>query len=326
MHYWTSITTTNYPAWQILGHAKHLISQGAYRPIYFLDNPEIYSPNDLNILKRYIRYVICDKLYWRKLKIVPRSLVQKQLINLKVARQICKSSWFLHIDSDEFIHLDIDFNQFASSLPSEISEVRLQNFERVTTHQEQCWHKGVLRKPSWDQEILSYYPKFTRRFLSFGLANYFHGKSFVKSKTNITQSIHGAIRKGEFEVIRLNLPWSSGFIAHYQFSGKKQYYNRIRGMNRRASFMLRHEQIQLEWVAQSDFEKEAIFELADALFFFDETDLQGYLELGLFQNIPTSLIQNFENSFSDADLLFEEYRPKGQASQLEHDNGREGAG
>ena len=72
MQTWTSVTTTNSPAWYILSHARHLVSQGAMRPIYFLDKPEIYSQSDFENFQKSIRFIICDERYWAKLTRIPQ--------------------------------------------------------------------------------------------------------------------------------------------------------------------------------------------------------------------------------------------------------------
>lgn len=302
MHTWTSVTTTNAPAWNILGHAGHLISQGASRPIYFLDNPDIYSQNEFEALKKIIRYVICDDGYWQNLKGKPKTVPERQLLNLKVARAIFKSDWFLHIDTDEFLHLEQDLADLLGYLPSDVTEIRLQNFERITRPDTVTWHTGAFRVPCWDQAALSNYPDFIQPFLALGLANYYHGKSFVRNRPNLVQGIHGAIRKSEFEVIRFNMPWESGFVGHYQYSGRESFFKRFAYKRRDGEALLRHEVAQMRWIEEHEFARDDIFRLGIALFEADEVEANRYREKGLFRDIPQAYIERIENSFDPEHL------------------------
>jgi hypothetical protein len=304
MQTWTSVTTTNNPAWHILGHARHLMSQGAVRPIYFLDQPEVYSPSDFASLKRNVRYVICDDHYWKKMKIRPEMVPERQLINLKVARANCTCDWFLHIDADEFLHLEQDFFDLVTPLPSDITEIRLQNFERIKRPDSSNWHTGVFRVPCWNTTAISHYPNFIKPFLGLGLANYYHGKSFVKNRPNLTQGIHGGIRKSEYEVIRFTLPWNSGFIGHYQYYDREAFYMRLAKKQINGGGLLKHELAQKQWIAQNNFEQDAIYRLGVELFEATEVESERYRANGLFRDIPQAFIARIEGSFDAVHLNF----------------------
>lgn len=303
MQVWTSVTTTNSPAWYILSHARHLVSQGATRPIYFLDKPEMYSQSDFENFQKSIRYIICNERYWGKLNVQPRTVPEKQMVNLKVARTVFSADWFLHIDSDEFLHLEQDFFDLVSVLPADVTEIRLQNFERVMRPGASTWHTGSFRMPCWDKSTLATYPSFIQPFLALGLANYYHGKSFVKNRSNLTQGIHGASRKSTFEVIRFNVPWSTGFIGHYQYTGRDSFYRRFTYKRQDGEALLKHEIAQVRWMSENDFARDEIFRLAQALFEADDVTADGYRKNGLFRDIPREFIKRIENSFQEEHLL-----------------------
>ena len=297
MKLWSSITTTNSPVCQIIAHSHHLTSLGAYRPIYFLDNPEIYSETDLSELSKIARYVICDEKYWQANGQRPPSLAKRQLINIHVARKSCKCHWHLHIDMDEYLYLNGCFFDLIKSVPSEISEVRLQNFERVMLHGASNWYEGFLRTPSYSYKSNLNISEFIKPFLGMGLANYYHGKSFVRNSRNIIQGVHGAIRLSHFEVIRFNLPWDLGFIAHYQYSSGENFYNRMKKMNSRNSGFLAHEVAQLRWLETRNFEKEDTIKLGMALFEVDNECAEILIKDNIFRIIPDALLRNIQTSF-----------------------------
>lgn len=299
---WTSVTTTIAPAWYILGHARHLMAQGAFRPIYFLDKPEMYSPSDYESFNQNIRYVICDGKYWEKLKGVPPTVPHRQLVNLKVARKISSDDWYLHLDSDEFLHLNLDFFDVVDNLPADVTEIRLQNFERIMRPDASTWHTGAFRVPCWNRAALSNYPEFIQPFLALGLANYYHGKSFVRNSPIITQGIHGAIRKSEFEVIRFNVPWDTGFIGHYQYSGRESFYRRFAYKRQDGEALLKHEVAQAQWIVENDFAQDKISLLGRSLFEVDATVADKYCQKGLFRDMPEAYTSRIESSFDAAHL------------------------
>lgn len=301
---WTSVTTTNAPAWYILGHARHLLDQGAFKPIYFLDMPEIYSSSDFEELQRNVRIVLCNDDYWNKLTTKPGSVPKRQLINLKVARAFCACDWFLHLDSDEFLHLERDFADLTHGLPTEIHEIRLQNFERIISPDAPTWHTGRFRVPCWDTAALSQYPEFIQPFLGLGLANYYHGKSFVKNRPNLLQGIHGAIRKSEFEVIRFHLPWEAGFVGHYQFNGYEAFYKRITNKRQFGGALLEHEKAQARWIADANFGRDDIFRIAKSLFEAQDTEAERYMEHALFREMPQAYTERLANAFDAEQLRF----------------------
>lgn len=294
---WTSVTTTIAPSWYILAHARHLTSQGATRPIYFLDKPDLYSRDDFASFDRHIRYVACGDNYWVKLKGKPGTVPQRQLVNLKVARSFNTDDWFLHIDSDEFVHLEQPLEELVSVLPLDVTEIRLQNFERVMRPNASTWHTGAFRVPSWDKAALSNYPELIQPFLGLGMANYYHGKSFVKQVPGLIQGIHGAIRKSEFEVIRFNVPWESGFVGHYQYSGRESFYRRFSYKRADGEALLKHEAAQADWIVENDFARDKIIQLATSLFEVDEVVAGDYVKKGLFRDIPKAFIERLESSF-----------------------------
>lgn len=297
MKQWSSITTTDSPIWQIVDHSRYLRSLGAYRPIYFLDKPETYSKTDLSELMKSSRYVICDEKYWKAYGPKPLSLAKRQLINLHVARKSCECQWHLHVDMDEYLYLSDCFFNLIKSVPIEVSEVRLQNFERVMLHGASNRHEGVFRTPSHGYESNGNISDFVKPFLGMGLANYYHGKSFVRNSKQIIQGIHGAIRLSHFEVIRFNLPWDLGFIAHYQYLGGEQFYNRIKNMNSRNSGMLAHEVVQLRWLEARKFKKEDVIKLGIALFEAESDDVEFLIKDKIFRKIPDALMRHMQASF-----------------------------
>jgi len=303
MQSWTTVTTTNLPAWNIIGHAKHLLSQGAYKPIYFLDDPAIYADRDIQELRKFVRFIICDTAYWQKLGGMPTSIPHRQLVNLRVARANCNCNWFLHIDSDEFLFSEMDFNNIFENLPNEVIEVRLKNCERVTRPSQTFWHTGALRMPCWRHDLILSYGEKRRQFLAFGLAEYFHGKSFVRKNVNAAQGIHGALQKSDFDAIRFDVPIGEAFIAHYQYLGESQFHSRMIEKKNRSAAMFKHERSQFNWAAHYQFRKEYIVELARLLFVAEDDDIEKWKNLGLYRDIPASLLRTIENSFVEEHLV-----------------------
>jgi hypothetical protein len=302
MKLWSSITTTDSPIWQILGHSRYLRSLGAHRPIYFLDKPEIYSKTDLCELMKTSRYVFCDEKYWNAYGGKPLSLAKRQLVNLHAARKSCTCQWHLHVDMDEYLYLNDCFFELIKSVPREVSEVRLQNFERVMLRGASNWHEGVFRVPSHSCGSNDNVADFIMPFLGMGLANYYHGKSFVRNSRNIIQGIHGAIRMSHFEVIRFNLPWHLGFIAHYQYLGEEQFFNRMKSVNLRMSGRLAHEVAQLRWLQARNFTREDVNKLGSALFEVDCGDVDIMVKRKTFCKIPDDVTRNIQSSFEHEKL------------------------
>ena len=222
---------------------------------------------------------------------------ERQLINLKVARATTCADWFLHIDSDEFLHLEIGFDEIVNPLPLDVTEIRLQNFERIMFTDASTWHSGAFRVPCWDKVVLSNYPVSIHRFLGLGLANYYHGKSFVKHVPQLVQGIHGGLRKSEYEVIRFSLPWRSGFIGHFQYNGRESFYKRFAHKFKDREMLLKHELNQASWIVRNNFARHKLFQLGISLFEADEATADRYLQKGLFREIPHQFSERIENSF-----------------------------
>lgn len=200
----------------IMLHARYHLNSGAQKLLYFLDMPERYSSEEIELLSGNVKVVRCDRAYWDSLGGKPSKITLRQIINLQYARKIQNSEWILHIDIDEFLHRpSLGFNDIFHLTP-EISEFRIENVERVLVHDEETWIDGYLRVKTSDSKLLTkhYGPK--AQFFGLGMSNYFHGKSLVKNRSGIKQNIHGATHEdAQREIIRYELSRKNAVIIHY---------------------------------------------------------------------------------------------------------------
>ena len=197
-------------------HARYHANVGAQTLIYFLDAPQNYSSEELKRLSRYAKIVRCDDAYWDSQGGKPSNHAVRQLINLQFIRKIHQTKWILHIDIDEFLYLPGDGFNDVFSLPPEISEIRIENVERVLEIGSDTWIDGYFRLKTHNNQLLAKHYGPTAGFFGLGLSNYFHGKSLVKNRPRITQNIHGAVHADAHkEIIRLEMHRSEAIIVHY---------------------------------------------------------------------------------------------------------------
>jgi hypothetical protein len=214
--HWVTVCTALAPSWLVLLHAKYHRRLGARSVVYFLDAPDQYNAQELKELSETVTVIQCDPAYWERLGGRPSDLAKRQLVNLRVARAIVGAVWVLHIDIDEFLYVRADGMQHMLALPLEISEIRLQNAERVIDTTKPFWPDGYLRTRTTNHALLTKHYGSQAVFYGLGLSHYFHGKSFVKNRKNIKQNIHGAIHAAtDWEIIRHEADKHDAFIIHY---------------------------------------------------------------------------------------------------------------
>ncbi len=245
MSNWAIAITASAPSWLIILHAKYHLSMGAPVLIYFLDDPGKYSLEEISLISDYAHVVLCDQAYWDSLGGKPARITQRQMLNLQSARKICGDGWLLHIDIDEFLHVPTGAVEQLFDLPEEIAEIRLGNVERVLPVTAKTWSDGYFRLKTRNQGLLQKHYGATAEFFGLGLANYFHGKSFVAARPGVRQSIHGAIHEHpRREIVRYEAGQQEAMIVHYPCITPGHFVSRYLGFLKHGtlnSFEFKHQ-------------------------------------------------------------------------------------
>ncbi len=294
---WTIVTTVSAPSWMIVLHARYHSSLGAQTPIYFLDAPQNYSPEEKELLSKYAKIVLCDEPYWDGLGGRPAQPTRRQIVNIQVARKIHDSAWVLHIDIDEFLHLDMPDINYIFDLPPEISEIRIENVERVLAFEKKVWTDGYLRVRAPQPEILARHYGAKARFFGLGMSHYFHGKSLVKNRRRIRQNIHGAIHSDpDKEIIRYELNRKEAVIVHYPCITPSHFASRYlsflrHGRNDTAEFL--HQRLfrsHLVSEARRLGARSAIIQCLKDLHYCSAQQALDRLKDGLYEQVPARFL------------------------------------
>jgi hypothetical protein len=284
--------------------------------IYFIDQPNRYSSLELAQLSSLGTMVLCDEPYWKQVGGQPRTVPQKQEVNLAYARHALPASWYLHIDIDEFPIFLRPLNDIVSSMPEEVVEVRIQNVERVCSLGSTKWSRGILRLPCSDPVKLKRHYGRASEFLGMGMSNYFHGKSLVRNKKQIIQNVHGAYpRRHGREIVRYHTPMGEAFIVHYammtpahfiqfRFAPAPELGTKFIHERKLAAFLCSDgdRKRRLEWVLRS-------------LHFASDEAADAMIAAGLCSRFPTSFHRSLEGiceeevwlDFSFTDASFHDF-------------------
>lgn len=291
----------------IVLHARYHRSQGARAPIYFLDAPQNYSPEERALLSEYATIVPCDQTYWNAIGGRPARPVLRQLVNLRVARKMLDVQWILHIDIDEFFYVYDEGIDCIFDLPREISEIRIPNVERVLAFGKKTWTDGYLRVRTQKTKLLEKHYGLSSGFFGLGMSNYFHGKSFVRNRPKITQSIHGAIHQdASREIVRCELNRQDAVIVHYpcitpgHFASR--YLSFLKGAKQDAA-EFHHQQLfrsTLAIEAQRLGVREAIIKYLKELHYCSAQQALGRLEDGLYVQMPAQFLARLSESVLDS--------------------------
>lgn len=229
MSNWSTVTTVHAPISLILIHILYHRQLHPKFQIYFIDNPEYYHKYELDLLTSIegSNIILCDDAYWEAQGGRPEIVPERQILNIKYARESFDSEWLLHIDIDELLHTTIDIGSILSAQPKELCEFRIQNVERLIVRGQERWHSGVIRLPCYDQRIIEKYYEDRRHFLGMGLSNYYHGKSFVRNIGHVFQSLHGSIHEQKYkEIVRMQFNLEDTMVVHYPFICMTQFIKR----------------------------------------------------------------------------------------------------
>jgi len=253
---WVSVTTVHAPVWLIRLHANYMRQMGARDIIYFLDQPDAYSEDDLAGLSALATIIKCDAAYWMERAGRPKKVPLRQLKNVAFARKTIAAEWFFHIDIDEFPYIPQGVDSLIDSMAADVCEIHIANGERVMVHGDLNWHTGILRLPNTDKEKQREHYGPIAAFFGNGLAEYYHGKSIVRNRKNIIQGGHGAYHADmSFEVIRFHPPISKSAIFHYPCISQKHYIHRVKSKitipDEEKSLKLRHQYALERWIREA---------------------------------------------------------------------------
>jgi hypothetical protein len=120
---WVSVTTAHAPMWLIMLHARYMLSIGAEEAIYFLDFPEIYSSEEIQILSSIATIAKCDNSYWSSRLGRPQKVPLRQMKNVAFARDTIDAEWFFHIDLDEFPYIPSGVSKLIDSVAKDVSGI-----------------------------------------------------------------------------------------------------------------------------------------------------------------------------------------------------------
>ncbi len=305
---WTTVTTANAPSWMIVLHSQYHRGLGARTPVYFLDAPQKYLPEERALLSECARIVPCDDAYWNAIGGRPPRPVLRQLVNLRVARKMLDMQWILHIDIDEFLYIyDWGHIEGVFDLPREISEIRIQNAERVLAFGKKAWTDGYLRVRTQKSQLLEKHYGLSSGFFGLGMSNYFHGKSFVRNRPKIKQGIHGAIHEdASREIIRYELNRQDAVIVHYPCITPGHFASRylpfLRGAKQDAA-EFHHQQLfrtTLAREAQRLGVRDAIIKYLKELHYCSSQQALGRLEDGLYVQMPEQFLARLSESALDS--------------------------
>jgi hypothetical protein len=302
---WHVVTTALAPLWLLRLHARFYKSLGAKSVLYFIDSPERYTPTEICQIRQELEVVFCDAQYWERHGGRPVFNAERQCCNLSVARASrAQDAWILHVDIDEFLFVK-DESFFDLKVPYEVSEIRIQNAERVLCVGQKEWPKGYLRV-RLDSDVLArkHYGA-SSNFFGFGLSNYFHGKSFVRNKPRINQGVHGAIPKESGrELVSYQVPQEAALLVHYPCITPSQFAFRYRSLGKdvphRREFL--HERLfrqsLLEEAERSSL-REALTRGIRDLHFCDADQASARIKDGLYRILPQELLDRMGSSASE---------------------------
>lgn len=323
MSNWSLASTVDAPYWMVMLHAKYHLRLGVKELIYFLDNPEKYSVEEVSLMAEYAHIILCDADYWNVLGGKPVRNTTRQILNLQSARKICGNGWLLHIDIDEFLHI---FNGEVNDLlclPDEISEVRIENVERVLPLEASTWLDGYLRVKNRRQDLLQKHYGEKSEFYGMGLANYFHGKSFVIALPGVRQNIHGATHDHpRREIVRYQISQREAVIVHYPCITPSHFVSRY------LDFLTRGGKIFPEFKHQRIFRNHlvnlsrtlsplrAIIKGMQEMHYCSDVQARERLDDGLYEQMPEDFISRMRASVFDSQALGLAWADRSFASHL----------
>ena len=302
---WVSVSTVHAPVWLIRLHANYMIKLGARKILYFLDHPEFYSEEDIHSLSKLATVVPCDESYWKNHSERPQHLPGRQIKNIAFARSKINAEWFLHIDIDEFPYIPDGVDSLIDCMAPDVSEIHLSNAERVLIQGVENWHTGILRLPNAELEKQRVAYGNAAIFFGNGLAEYYHGKSIVKNKKHLIQSIHGSsnTRLGR-DVVRYNPPISQASIIHFSCFSREHFIQRIKSKSRslegaeRKSLKLRHQYVLEEWILRNDDIQKNALQAFRLVYTCSHQQMEDWIAKGLCAHMPEQFICAIENAAS----------------------------
>lgn len=294
---WAIVCTVDAPVWLIGLHARYHRSLGANQIFYFIDNPAKYTHSDLSHLNGMASLIVCNDAYWAQFKARPTKLARRQICNIEYIRTNLTLDWYLHIDIDEFLHLTEDIQQYIEGLPTEISEVRVKNVERVLSGELSRWAEGYLRLQTISHGLLRNEYGTAAVFFGMGLSNYFHGKSFVSNRPDIAQNIHGAVHKNpNREIVRHEISTDKATIIHFPCITESHFVNRfapdLLGITKERTEFIHERRFRmfLRQLAMRIGVKQALSDGFKLLHCCENSTAERRIDAGIYQEMPHSFV------------------------------------
>ena len=308
MTYYSSITTALAPVWLVLFHSNFLRKIGISSQYYFFDRPEFYTDEERDILRSTCNSIFCDSTYWKKQGGRPEAIGQRQEANIAYAQNKFESKWFFHVVIDEFPCFKRSIEEILNGLVPEVSEVRIQNVERVVLANSELWCDGIFRLLCADKALLDHHYGQRSPFLGMGLTNYIHGKSFVKNGPRVIQRVHGALsRIPGREIIRYHAKPSEAMLVHYPMLSRTHLMERIQRMMHLKGRVFIHEYRVNEFIRSQKNQLEAIKKIISTLHFCTHQEAEQWIDAGLCLEMPDEFKQLFKLSCNNEQQLTFQY-------------------
>lgn len=195
---WGVVATVREPLALLLAFVAHHRALGADEVRLYLDDPSDPGAERLAAIPG-VSLVRCDAGWWRACGTRPDKQSARQQHNATHAYGDMAVDWLLHVDADEFLHLDRPLAEVLGALPRGAEWLRLQMRERV-------WREGAAAPTIFDgvfrhhlrgldAEAAAIYGADVR-FLKSGMASSPAGKALVRTGRGMRLSAHAPRRGG----------------------------------------------------------------------------------------------------------------------------------